>query len=163
METKQNRRQFLGTVAAVGTVIGTASLLRAEPAVAADAGQVVATLGKVKELNQEVPSFVKADFKDADGNVVLSDKLYVRWEKTGGNAGQWVILSATCTHLKCKIILAEDKSKFECPCHHSEFTLDGKVTKKPAKRDLPDYAEDAFEEGGLLKLRRTALAPKPAG
>ena len=95
METKQNRREFLGTVATVGAVIGVASVLRTEAAWAADTSDdVVAELGKVKDLNQKVPTYVKADFKDKDGNVVLSDKLYVRWEKTNDTTGQWVILSA---------------------------------------------------------------------
>jgi Rieske Fe-S protein len=165
METKHNRREFLGAVATVGAVIGAASVLRSEAAWATDAAasgdKVIAELGKVKDLNQKVPTFVKAEFKDGDGNVVLADKLYVRWDKTNDTTGHWVILSAICTHLKCKLNLSDDKSKFECPCHHSEFSLDGKVLKKPAKKDLPEYSDQAFEEDGVLKLRRDA-PPKPA-
>jgi Rieske Fe-S protein len=153
---QQNRREFLGTVATATAVVGVATLLRPEAAAAEE--MVIAELGKAKDLNESTPVFVKADFKDAKGQVVESGaKFYVRWDK---DASCWVILSAICTHLKCKVDLAADKSKFHCPCHHSEFTLAGKVTKKPAKKDLPNFGSQAYEEDGILKLKKPAPKSK---
>lgn len=146
-----NRREFIQTMAAVGAVATAAGVLL--PAFAQAADELVAVLGKVKDLNEKGPVFVKADFKDAKGNIVLEDKLYVRWDKA---AGDWVILSAICTHLKCKLDVADGGKGFKCPCHGSTFDLNGKVQKKPAKKDLPSYGAKAYEEDGQLKLKRDA-------
>jgi len=45
------------------------------------------------------------------------------------------IFSSKCTHLGCKINNLED-DKLICPCHGSQFTLDGKVIKGPANSSL---------------------------
>jgi len=45
------------------------------------------------------------------------------------------ILSSKCTHLGCKINKLED-DKLICPCHGSQFNLDGNVIKGPATASL---------------------------
>ncbi len=45
------------------------------------------------------------------------------------------IFSSNCTHLGCKINKLED-DKLICPCHGSQFNLDGKVIKGPASASL---------------------------
>ena len=45
-------------------------------------------------------------------------------------------LSSVCTHKGCKVRAQTDGS-YLCKCHGSRFDRDGKVTKPPAKRDLP--------------------------
>lgn len=52
-------------------------------------------------------------------------------------------LSSICTHKGCKVRAQTDRS-FLCKCHGSTFDPDGKVTKGPAKLDLPrlSVAED---------------------
>ncbi len=45
------------------------------------------------------------------------------------------VFSAHCTHLGCKID-KQDGDRFVCPCHGSEYTLDGKVQKGPAYKNL---------------------------
>jgi Rieske Fe-S protein len=147
----QSRKEFLQTAAAVGTATFAVGLVSPSEANASD--EVIAVLGKVKDLNEKGPVFVKASFKDAKGTVVEEDKLYVRWDKA---SNQWIILHAICTHLKCKIDVAADGKGFVCPCHGSSFDANGKVLKKPAKKDLPNFANKAFEEDGELKLKRDA-------
>ncbi len=46
------------------------------------------------------------------------------------------VLSIKCTHLGCTLNVAGDI--FKCPCHGSEFRLDGKVIKGPASKDLKE-------------------------
>ncbi len=46
------------------------------------------------------------------------------------------VLNAHCTHMGCIINFYKKKDKFICPCHHSEFSISGKVIKGPAKRNL---------------------------
>lgn len=52
------------------------------------------------------------------------------------------VLSSHCTHLGC-IINKVENGKLICPCHGSEFDLDGDVVKGPAYKPLPSYP---FEE-----------------
>ena len=49
--------------------------------------------------------------------------------KTGG---QTLFFAVTCSHLGCSINFNKDAKRFECPCHGSRFSIDGKVTHGPA-------------------------------
>ncbi|GBD91690.1 cytochrome b6-f complex iron-sulfur subunit [bacterium BMS3Abin04] len=53
------------------------------------------------------------------------------------------IFSSTCTHLGCKIN-QEKNNKFICPCHGSQFALNGEVIKGPATKNLKqfNYSQD---------------------
>lgn len=147
MRTAITRRSFLGAGAAVAGTLAVSRIALAAPDKAADG---CAVLGKAQELHEKDPQLVNAQFKDGDGKVVAEKKVYVRWD--GGNK-KWVVLSAICTHLKCKIDYKSDEGIFRCPCHKSEFELDGTVLKKPAKKDLPDYSDLAYEDGDNLMLK----------
>ena len=54
------------------------------------------------------------------------------------------ILSSHCTHLGCLIHDFRD-GKFICPCHGSEFSVDGKALKGPAYKPL-ERIEHHFDE-----------------
>jgi len=58
-------------------------------------------------------------------------------------------LSAICTHKNCKLI-AETDHTFYCKCHGSTFDPNGKVTRGPAKLDLPKFSTETNEQGQLL-------------
>jgi len=59
------------------------------------------------------------------------------------------VLSAICTHRKCKLYAETDKS-FYCPCHGSRFDQFGNVTEGPARRNLPIFELSTNEKGELL-------------
>jgi Rieske Fe-S protein len=148
MINKVDRRKFLGTSAALaGAAIVLPQLSLPGTAWAEDEG-LTADLGKVSDLDSGDPVLVTAQFRDSSGKQVDEGKFYVRAVKGGG----WVVLSAICTHLKCKIKYNDDKGNFLCPCHKSEFDLSGKVLKKPAKKDLPNFSKNVSEENGRLIL-----------
>lgn len=46
--------------------------------------------------------------------------------------------SAVCTHLGCIIGWDDAKKEWECPCHGSQYDINGKVLRGPTKRDLPE-------------------------
>lgn len=46
--------------------------------------------------------------------------------------------SAICTHRAC--LLGQARDGFRCPCHGSTFTVDGHVTRGPARRNLPRFS-----------------------
>jgi glycine/D-amino acid oxidase-like deaminating enzyme/nitrite reductase/ring-hydroxylating ferredoxin subunit len=52
------------------------------------------------------------------------------------------VVKAECTHLKCIIKWNSDEETWDCPCHGSRFTMEGKVIHGPANDDLPHYNEE---------------------
>lgn len=46
----------------------------------------------------------------------------------------WHALLMSCTHVQCEVKLAKDT--FICPCHGSQFALDGDVLTGPAQQPL---------------------------
>ncbi len=58
-------------------------------------------------------------------------------------SGKLYLVSAECTHLKCMVLWNNDEKSWDCPCHGSRFTYEGKVINGPANFDLPAYNENA--------------------
>lgn len=52
--------------------------------------------------------------------------------------GEWVAVLASCTHRGCQPDSFD--GRLVCPCHGSEFSLDGQVLEGPADRPLTRYA-----------------------
>lgn len=50
-----------------------------------------------------------------------------------------VVYTPNCTHLGCAYHWDEQQKYFLCPCHTSEFSIDGKVIAGPAPRPLDRY------------------------
>ncbi len=48
-------------------------------------------------------------------------------------------LSATCTHMDCPVAWVQKDLAFECPCHGSQYSVDGQVTVGPAKFPLTKF------------------------
>ncbi len=60
--------------------------------------------------------------------------------------GSLTAVLGTCTHKGCGV--KKTPSGFECPCHGSEYSLHGEVTRGPASQSLRTYA--------VLENRETA-------
>jgi len=80
------------------------------------------------------------------------------WKTVKERTTAWVVKSAQdeivayspqCTHLGCAYHWEDAGEKFVCPCHNSEFGLDGKVLAGPAPRAL-DRLVAKVEDGKLL-------------
>jgi cytochrome b6-f complex iron-sulfur subunit len=56
-------------------------------------------------------------------------------------------ISTTCTHLGC--IVAPSATGFQCPCHGSQFDVDGNVTGGPAPKALSWYQVSLTPSGEL--------------
>ena len=74
----------------------------------------------------------KEDFPAGTAKYFKEQQVYVFADQKGIFA-----ISAVCTHLGC--IVNEEETQFTCPCHGSEFDLDGNVIQGPAPKDLPWY------------------------
>ncbi|NIP41456.1 MAG: Rieske (2Fe-2S) protein [candidate division Zixibacteria bacterium] len=60
-------------------------------------------------------------------------------------------LNPICTHKQCTVEYSKEKGHIVCPCHGSEYELNGKVLKDPATEPLGIY-ESELREDGLIVL-----------
>jgi Rieske Fe-S protein len=65
------------------------------------------------------------------GSGVIVDDVVITQPTTGVFKG----FSSVCTHAGCNVSSITD-GKIVCPCHKSEFNLDGTVAQGPAKKPL---------------------------
>jgi len=59
-------------------------------------------------------------------------------------------LSTVCPHLGCVLRWLPDERRFHCPCHGSQFELDGQVLNGPARTDLRVLEIGSDAQGRLL-------------
>ena len=64
--------------------------------------------------------------------------------------GNFVALSAVCTHLGCVIAWQEQTGEFLCPCHGGRFSADGKVLGGPPPKPLESLVVQL--DGDQLKI-----------
>lgn len=61
------------------------------------------------------------------------------------------VLSAHCTHLGCKINKLEN-DRLICPCHGSEYNLNGNPVKGPAYKNLENILAEISEDGKTIEI-----------
>lgn len=94
---------------------------------AIDGGMVRIAAGSVPDLS--IPfSFVKV-YVGNDPHPYLLFR---------GEEGNVRAVLATCTHNGCEV--KKTRTSFECPCHGSEYDLNGRVVSGPAPEPLEVYA-----------------------
>lgn len=54
-------------------------------------------------------------------------------------AGEFVALSAVCTHLGCIVKWVDESQEFLCPCHAGRFSTAGQVLSGPPPKALTTY------------------------
>jgi cytochrome b6-f complex iron-sulfur subunit len=129
-----SRRDFLGKTSLI--ITGLASL-----------AAVGAGLRLIKpNVRYEEPSMFKIGKAEQfpEGTVKnLVDKKVVIFSDSDGIFA----ISSICTHLGCVVTPVE--WGFQCPCHGSKYTLDGKVIAGPAPRPLEWHEIRQLEDGTL--------------
>ena len=56
------------------------------------------------------------------------------------SAGEFLALSAVCTHLGCIVKWVDESQEFLCPCHGGRFSTAGQVLGGPPPKPLETYA-----------------------
>ena len=137
MSKKINRRDFIKK-SAIGVAAGSALIY------GLDVNKLLANTGKyakaaISRAGDDDKIVVNlADSKNAalttvGGTMMLNDEtILIRNSST-----QFAAISLICTHKGCTV--EKSGEKFVCPCHGSEYTIDGKVTQGPAKTDLKRF------------------------
>jgi len=93
--------------------------------------------GDLRQLQAGVPQEMTFRRIHADGWKIYSEKGTAWVVKTAD--GNVLAFAPACTHLGCAYHWDTVKSEFLCPCHGSEFALDGTVLSGPAPRPLDRF------------------------
>lgn len=76
-----------------------------------------------------------SEIKKTEGRIVQ-----IKGEKYGAYRDEddhLHIVSAVCTHMQCIVKWNDSERSWDCPCHGSRFTFDGKIMNGPANDNLP--------------------------
>lgn len=92
------------------------------------------------------PTNIKFDTQSADAYIRGRSVQSVWIIKHSGT--ELSVYSPVCTHLGCYFAWNQETGRFECPCHASVFSRDGKVLGGPAPRPL-DTLPYKVENGTL--------------
>lgn len=108
-----------------------------------------------------LPAGKRAGFGAAPVRVDLYADKVDAWNKTPNvklgscwvleRDGKLTAFSTVCPHLGCAVDFDAGAQKFKCPCHRSDFGLDGSVETGPSPRPLDTL--EVKEEGGLVAIR----------
>ena len=84
--------------------------------------------------------FIKADIHETDelqpGEGAVLSKGLKRLAVYKDESNELYAFSAVCPHLGCVLQWNADEKSFDCPCHGSRFTKEGKLINGPAISDL---------------------------
>jgi len=89
--------------------------------------------------------------KTKGGSVVIKvkDKLVLLIRDTATSVKAY---NPICTHMHCVVAYSAGENKIKCPCHGSEFALDGHVVHGPAPRPLEAYGATLEAERIVVTL-----------
>jgi Rieske Fe-S protein len=152
------RRDFLKTLGIGGLGVGLAAVTVA-PAAAyvayplahetVSGGRGLIKVGRSSAFKEGPPVKVDifADKRDA-WNRMVKLKVGSAWIRREGEKLR--AYSTVCPHLGCAVDFDGDVSRFKCPCHHSQFSVDGKVEGGPAPRAMDEL--DVEEKEGVVSV-----------
>jgi Rieske Fe-S protein len=80
------------------------------------------------------------ELRAGEGTIIRSGLKKIAVYKDEAN--QVHAFSAVCPHLGCYVRWNSDERSFDCPCHGSRFSCEGKVINGPALNDLTVLPEE---------------------
>lgn len=132
--TPNSRRRFFRQAAAATMVSAVAGFALEHVAKADEAAPAAA--------HQEVLLPIKGDLEKIGGYTIIdvheneeSRKVIV----ARVDANTLAACSAICTHRGCTLEYDANSKEWACPCHGSQFSLDGQVVRGPAKKPLEQF------------------------
>lgn len=127
--------QFLGALLVGGLGLPALTYLLRAPKSITPGGFVDAA--DLSQLKPRIPEEVSFQRIRKDGWKLITEKSTAWVVKLSDS--EIVAYSPQCTHLGCAYHFEETKGEFICPCHTTNFSIDGKVLNGPAPRPLDRY------------------------
>lgn len=103
----------------------------------------------------------------------IVDKLQVGSPVHVPQAGAWLVkqkedgpllaFDDRCTHLGCRQKWDPARKRYQCPCHGSEFDIEGNVKRGPATRPMPRLFVSRKGERTLRLLEKPPKDSSPVG
>ena len=88
-------------------------------------------------------NFISGKLQPIEENFSVNPSEAVVAEVEGDRAGVYKdyhnelhIVNTTCTHMGCEVQWNDAENSWDCPCHGSRFTVDGKIVEGPAMKAL---------------------------
>ena len=98
-------------------------------------------------LRFDAPTGAAFVMQDGGGDNAAGDIAYSGYVvKVGDKLNAYAV---NCSHLGCSVQANKDKKRFECPCHGSQFNLDGSVLHGPATAPLSHLK---YKEAGANQI-----------
>jgi len=128
---KSKRRDFLNVLLGTGFIAWLGALLfpvfkYLEPP----------TVEEVKVSNVKIGGVDDME-KDSGKIIKFGNKPVIVIRKTNGD---YIALSAVCTHLDCIVQYRKDYGQIYCACHNGRYDLNGRVASGPPPAPLQKYA-----------------------
>ena len=146
---------ILGALIALAMAIPTALYLLIPPRVRKQSDFIDA--GDISQLKPGEPVELTFQQSRLDGWKLETVKRTAWVVKEANN--KIVAFGPQCTHLACAYHWEAAQGQFVCPCHGSQFSLEGKVLAGPAPRPLDRY-ETRIENNRLQLGELRPSAPK---
>ena len=133
----ENRRRALARFVTTGLGLITAGLAGLIGSVAAPRSAGAARrwrkAGSIFDLPPDTPFAAVLAERHADGWYETSKQTVVYVDREGDG---YRALSATCTHLGCRVSWDDAKKQFLCPCHGGVYDRSGRVISGPPPTPL---------------------------
>ena len=145
MSDKLSRRDFIKK-SALGVIVSGAALTSINLEAFANAP---AAKGAIRTPADDlvVKLSENASLDKVGGTVRVNDEIMLIRK----SESSFLAIKTICSHKGCDVEL--EGNKFVCPCHGSEFTLDGKVTSGPAKTDLKSFETMFDSDKGTVTIK----------
>ena len=146
MASNISRRDFLKK-SAIGVVAGTVILSTLDLHKLAAASKSAAFSRSGDDIVVKLSDAKNSALATVGGSVLLDDdNILIRTSQS-----QFLAVNLICRHKGCTVELQGDK--FVCPCHGSEYTLDGKVTQGPSKSNLRTFEAIFDSDKGTVTVK----------
>jgi Rieske Fe-S protein len=143
---------FVGTVVGgLGVALGALAAAVAAPRRPRNAGGVWRRAAALTDLTANVPypAIVHVAIEDGWRRARVPQTVFLIWDgKTAVRA-----LSATCTHLGCRVAYDAETERFACPCHGGYYDRSGRVVAGPPPSPLAPLEARADAERDEVTVR----------
>lgn len=130
-------KSIQGLGAGIAAALGFPAIAYILSPTSSGAGDAWIEAGDITKLDLRKPEEVVFRRARVDGWKIVSEKSTAWVVKLGDR--EVVAFSPQCTHLGCAYRFDDRRGEFVCPCHTSNFSLDGKVLTGPAPRPLDRF------------------------